>query len=145
MLKNTSGLPLTPTAPAPGFNKTHGLLIALLVLALALPLYVTSPSHQNLAILILMAAQIGVSWNIVGGYAGQVSLGHVAFYGIGAYTSAILFSVYGVNPWFAMIVGGVIAALVSLVIGWSCFRLKGHYFAMATIAVAEIIQIVFTN
>jgi len=145
MLKTTSSLPLTPGASVNGFNKIHALLVALLVLALALPLYITSPSHQNLAILILMAAQIGVSWNIVGGYAGQVSLGHVAFYGIGAYTSAILFSIYGINPWFAMIVGGVIAALVSLVIGWSCFRLKGHYFAMATIAVAEIIQIVFTN
>ena len=56
MLKTTSSLPLTPTASATGFNKTHGLLVALLVLALALPLYVTSPTHQNLAILILILA-----------------------------------------------------------------------------------------
>jgi branched-chain amino acid transport system permease protein len=145
MLKNSSSLPLSGPAGAKGFNKVQLLLLALLLLALALPLYVTGPTHLNLAILILMAAQIGVSWNIVGGYAGQVSLGHVAFYGIGAYTSAILFSIYHVNPWIAMLVGGVIASLVSLVIGWSCFRLKGHYFAMATIAVAEIIQIIFTN
>lgn len=121
------------------------LLLAVLILALLLPLFVKDPSHQNLAILILMAAQMGVAWNIVGGYAGQVSLGHAAFYGLGAYTSTLLFTQLGVNPWLAMLGGGILAAVISLAIGWSCFRLKGHYFAMATIAVAEIIQIIFTN
>ncbi|MDY7578015.1 branched-chain amino acid ABC transporter permease [Herbaspirillum sp. RTI4] len=139
---------LLPAAEAPRrqvFSKSVLALIALLAIALLLPLFVTNPSHQNLAILILMAAQMGVAWNIVGGYAGQISLGNAAFYGIGAYSSSILFTLLGVNPWLAMLAGGVLAALLSLVIGFSCFRLKGHYFAMATIAVAEIIQIVFTN
>ena len=117
-----------------------GLLVAILV-----PLFVKDPSHQNLAILMLMAAQLGVAWNILGGYAGQISLGQAAFYGLGAYTSTLLFAKLGINPWLAMLAGGVLAAAISLVIGWSCFRLKGHYFSMATIAVAEIIQIVFTN
>jgi branched-chain amino acid transport system permease protein len=121
------------------------LLLLALVVAVALPLLVDSPAHQNVAILILMAAQLGVAWNIVGGYAGQVSLGHAAFYGLGAYTSTLLFSQLGLNPWLAMLAGGIVAAAISLVIGWSCFRLKGHYFTMATIAVAEIVQIVFTN
>jgi branched-chain amino acid transport system permease protein len=121
------------------------LLLLALVVAVALPLLVDSPAHQNIAILILMAAQLGVAWNIVGGYAGQVSLGHAAFYGLGAYTSTLLFSQLGLNPWLAMLAGGIVAAAISLVIGWSCFRLKGHYFTMATIAVAEIVQIVFTN
>ncbi|MFJ3045342.1 branched-chain amino acid ABC transporter permease [Herbaspirillum chlorophenolicum] len=145
MLKNTSSLVMTAPPTGAGANKMRVALAGLLAMALALPLLVTSPTHLNLAILILMAAQMGVSWNIVGGYAGQVSLGHVAFYGIGAYTSAIMFSIWGINPWIAMLTGGIIAAAMSLVIGWSCFRLKGHYFAMATIAVAEIIQIIFTN
>ncbi|MEB0136780.1 branched-chain amino acid ABC transporter permease [Actimicrobium sp. CCC2.4] len=123
----------------------YALMLALLVIAVFVPQFVDSPSHQNIAILILMAAQMGVAWNIVGGYAGQVSLGQAAFYGIGAYTSTLLFAQFGLNPWLAMIAGGGVAALISIVIGWSCFRLKGHYFAMATIAVAEIIQIVFTN
>jgi branched-chain amino acid transport system permease protein len=92
-----------------------------------------------------MAAQMGVAWNIVGGYAGQVSLGHAAFYGLGAYTSTLLFTQFGLNPWLAMLAGGILAAVISLFIGWSCFRLKGHYFTMATIAVAEIVQIIFTN
>jgi branched-chain amino acid transport system permease protein len=120
-------------------------LIIMLVLALCMPLIDRNPAHQNLFILILMAAQLGVSWNIIGGYAGQISLGQAAFYGLGAYTSTLLFSRMGINPWLAILAGGGLAAVISLVVGWSCFRLKGHYFAMATIAVAEIIQILFTN
>lgn len=120
------------------------LVVTLLVLAF-LPLVVQNPSQQNLLILFLMAAQLGVAWNIIGGYAGQISLGHAAFYGVGAYSSTLLFLRFGINPWFGMPLGGAIAALLSLPIGWSCFRLRGHYFAMATIAVAEIMQIVFSN
>ena len=115
-----------------------------LAIALALPAVVDA-SHLNLAILVLMAAQLGVSWNIVGGYAGQVSLGHAAFFGLGAYASTLLLVKFGVNPWIGMLTGGVIAAALSLAFGWSCFRLKGHYFAMATIAVAELVQIFFTE
>ncbi len=116
-----------------------------LVAALVAPVFVTNASHLNLLILVLMAAQLGVAWNLLGGYAGQVSLGHAAFYGIGAYTSTLLLLNFGINPWIGMLAGGLVAALLSLGFGWSCFRLKGHYFAMATIAVAEIVQIVFTN
>ncbi|MEJ6022592.1 branched-chain amino acid ABC transporter permease [Ramlibacter sp. PS4R-6] len=112
--------------------------------ALAVPAFVDA-SHLNLAILVLMAAQLGVAWNIVGGYAGQVSLGHAAFFGLGAYTSTLLLVKFGVNPWIGIFAGGAVAVAVSLAFGWSCFRLKGHYFAMATIAVAELVQIVFTE
>ena len=126
-------------------NRRFLLLIVLGAAALGLPFVVTDPSRLNLAILALMAAQIGVSWNLVGGYAGQVSLGHAAFYGIGAYTSTLLLLKLGVNPWLGMLAGGLAAAVMSAGFGWSCFRLKGHYFAMATIAVVEIVQIVFTN
>ncbi len=130
-----------------GLGKPHRLLaLVLVLLALALlPVFVTDPARLNSIILILMAAQLGVAWNIVGGYAGQISLGHAAFFGIGAYTSTLLMIRWQINPWLGMLAGGFIAALVSLPIGWSCFRLRGHYFAMATIAVAEIVQMVFTN
>lgn len=122
-------------------------VFALLALAVALlvPFLTDDPSHLNMAILALMAAQVGVAWNLLGGYAGQVSLGHVAFYGLGAYTSTLLLVKFGINPWLGMLAGGVAAAVLSAGVGWSCFRLKGHYFTMATIAVAEIVQIVFTN
>lgn len=134
-----------PPVPGKTITANHIVLVLTLIAALALPLFVHSPSHQNVAILVLMAAQMGVAWNILGGYAGQVSLGQAAFYGLGAYTSTLLFAKWGINPWLAMIAGGFLAAAISLVIGWSCFRLKGHYFTMATIAVAEIVQIFFTN
>jgi len=124
---------------------TRFLLVFLLGFVIIFPIIEKSPSHQNFVILVLMAAQLGVAWNIIGGYAGQVSLGQAAFYGLGAYTSTLLFTKFGINPWFAIPIGGLLAACISLAVGWSCFRLKGHYFAMATIAVAEIIQIVFTN
>ncbi len=113
--------------------------------AALLPLATSNPTHLNLAILVLMAAQLGVAWNLLGGYAGQVSLGHAAFYGIGAYTSTMLLLNFGVNPWLGMLLGGAVAAALSFLFGWSCFRLKGHYFAMATIAVAELVQIGYTN
>jgi branched-chain amino acid transport system permease protein len=124
--------------------RTFAIPLLGLAVALVLPAFLDS-SHLNLAILVLMAAQLGVSWNIVGGYAGQVSLGHAAFFGIGAYASTLLLVRFGVNPWLGMISGGVLAASLSLAFGWSCFRLKGHYFAMATIAVAELVQIFFTE
>ncbi|MEI6733628.1 MAG: branched-chain amino acid ABC transporter permease [Comamonadaceae bacterium] len=118
--------------------------VAALLAAMLLPSMIDS-SHLNTAILVLMAAQVGVAWNLVGGYAGQVSLGHAAFYGLGAYASTLLLIKFGVNPWIGVVSGGVIAAFLSLAFGWSCFRLKGHYFAMATIAVAELVQIFFTE
>ncbi len=121
------------------------IIAAVVVAAALLPLASSNPAHLNLAILVLMAAQLGVAWNLLGGYAGQVSLGHAAFYGVGAYTSTLLLLNFGVNPWLGMLAGGVVAAGLSFGFGWSCFRLKGHYFAMATIAVVEIVQIVFTN
>jgi len=125
--------------------KALKIMVGLGAVAALLPFATNNPTHLNLAILVLMAAQLGVAWNLLGGYAGQVSLGHAAFYGLGAYTSTMLLLNFGINPWLGMLLGGVVSALLSLAFGWSCFRLKGHYFAMATIAVAEIVQIVFTN
>jgi len=116
-------------------------LVALLVAAV-FPLVVTSATWQNTAILMLMVAQLGVAWNILGGYAGQVSLGHAAFFGTGAYVSTLLALRFGLTPWVGMFAGAGVAAALSVVIGWPCFRLKGHYFAMATIAVGEIVQAV---
>lgn len=143
---NAAILPLNePTVSIMKITSGKIILITGLLLACLAPLVIKDPSHQNLAILVLMAAQLGVAWNILGGYAGQISLGQAAFYGLGAYTSTLLFAKWGINPWLAMLAGGVLSAGVSLFVGWSCFRLKGHYFSMATIAVAEIIQIIFTN
>jgi branched-chain amino acid transport system permease protein len=122
-----------------------GTTSALLLAAALFPLVVGRPSPQNTAIVVLMTAQLGVAWNILGGYAGQVSLGHAAFFGCGAYTSTMLLATLGLSPWLGMLAGAGLAAVLALAVGWPCFRLRGHYFAMATIAVGEIVQVLVTN
>jgi branched-chain amino acid transport system permease protein len=92
-------------------------------------------------IMIFTSAALGLAWNLIGGYAGQLSLGHAAFYGIGAYTSTLLFLRFGVSPWIGMIAGGALAAVASVIIGLPCFRLRGAYFTLATIAFAEVLRI----
>src|ERR1700676_4214026 len=145
----TATQPTAPIAASSGGSRLvtakRIALLAVVALALVLPSLVAKTSQLNYATLVLMIAQAGVAWNILGGYAGQVSLGHAAFYGIGAYTSTQLLLVFGLSPWLGMLAGGGVAVLFALAIGWPCFRLKGHYFAMATIAIAEILQVVVTN
>ena len=78
------------------------------------------------------------SWNILGGYCGQISLGHALYFGIGAYATTVLFTKFGVLPWFGALGGGAIAVAVALALGYPTFRLGGHYFSIATIVIAEI-------
>jgi branched-chain amino acid transport system permease protein len=117
-----------------------------IVLALmAYPWVFTLPFPQHLMILVFLFAMLGQSWNILGGYAGQVSLGHATYFGIGAYTSTLLLIKLGITPWVGMIAGGLMATALSQVIGYPCFRLKGHYFVIATIVLAAIVHTLFIN
>ncbi len=79
----------------------------------------------------------------MGGYAKQLSLGHAAYFGLGAYTSTILQIDFGISPWIGMVAGGIVAMLASLPIGALCFRLRGPYFAIATIATAQVLMLLF--
>jgi len=81
------------------------------------------------------------AWNIVCGYTGQLSLGHSALSGIGGYVSTLLLINAGMSPWFGMLIGAVCATGVGVLVGWPCFRLRGPYFALTTIAFAEILRI----
>ena len=117
-----------------------GVLIAF---AIVLPLVVTDRFATDIFIRILLFAFIGVAWNLMGGYAKQLSLGHAAYFGLGAYTSTILEIRYGISPWIGMVAGGVVAMLASLPIGAVCFRLRGPYFAIATIATAQVLMLLF--
>ena len=119
------------------------LLAAAAVALLALPLVVTSAFAIDIFIRVLLFSFIGVAWNLMGGYAKQLSLGHAAYFGLGAYTSSILLIDYDVSPWIGMIAGGVVAMLASLPIGALCFRLRGPYFAIATIATAQVLMLLF--
>jgi len=90
---------------------------------------------------ILFFAMCATAWNIIGGFAGQYSFGHAAFLGLGAYTSTLLYLNLGVSPWIGMLAGGTVAALAGAVISYPCFRLRGAFFALATIAFAEMLRV----
>jgi branched-chain amino acid transport system permease protein len=96
---------------------------------------------------ILFFAYVGLAWNILGGYAGQFSFGHAAFFGIGAYTSTLLFLRTGVSPWLGMLAGGLLAAGFGLFEGYLSFRygLRGPYFSLVTLAFAEMLRVVAVN
>jgi branched-chain amino acid transport system permease protein len=124
-----------------------GLLAFILFICVlaAVPLFLQNPFLFHILIMIMMYATMSIGWNIIGGYAGQVSFGNAAFFGIGAYATAILLINYNINPWLGMLAGCVLSVGLAVVVGYPCFRLRGHYFAIATIAVGEIMGVIFTN
>jgi len=111
----------------------------------AVPLVVRNSFFLHVCILVLMWTVLGAAWNVLGGFAGQVSFGHAALFAVGAYTTIILYLKGGLAPWWGIPLGGLAAALVSLPIGLLCFRLRGPYFSLATLAVAEIVKLVALN
>lgn len=117
----------------------------LLLFLLTAPFIFQARYSQHVLILVLLYITLGSAWNILGGFAGQLSLGHAAFFGIGAYTAAIIASKTALSPWWAMIAGPVVVLPIALVVGWICFRLRGPYFTLATIAVGEVVRLVALN
>ena len=122
-----------------------GLLLALGVMLLLFPVAFTKPYPRDVMIKIFLYGLLAQAWNLLGGYCGQVSLGNAVFFGIGAYASAVLVMSWGLSPWLGMLAGMALAVLVSQAIGFPCFRLRGHYFAIATIAIGEIVQTIMIN
>ncbi len=110
-----------------------------------LPLVTKNAYLRNVIVLTLMYAALAQSWNILGGYCGQISLGHALYFGIGAYAVAKLYASYGVLPWFGMLVGGGLAVLLALALGYGTFRLRGHYFSIATLVIAEMGLLIVHN
>lgn len=106
-----------------------------------------SSYNMHVLIMVMFFAYLSTCWNLLGGFAGQHSIGHSAFVGLGAYTSTFLFLKTGLNPWLGMLSGGIVAALAGLFIGYLCFRyrLKGLYFVLVTIAFTEILTLLFSN
>ena len=117
--------------------------VGLLCLALlvVIPLIIQSPFVYHLFVLICVYGALATAWNIVGGYAGQLSLGHAVFYGVGSYTATLLVINFGITPWLGMFVGAGISALVAVMIAYPTFRLRGPFFALATIAVLEVFKL----
>ncbi|MBI1201196.1 MAG: branched-chain amino acid ABC transporter permease [Rhodopseudomonas sp.] len=126
-----------------GIGRFASIVIVVAVLA-AVPLVVHSNVTLNFLVATLLAALAGQGWNILGGYGGQYSFGHAAFFGTGAYVTAILQVRYGVNAWAGFAAGIAGGAVVGAVIGGLSFRsgLRGSYFALVTLAFAEVLRIV---
>lgn len=95
---------------------------------------------MRVVILVMLFAAMGQSWNIVGGLANQISLGHAAFFGIGCYTSTILLIRFGLSPWIGMLAAMLLAALAGAILSLPTMRLRGHYFALATLAFGEVMR-----
>jgi len=121
------------------------LAILAAVFLVVYPLLVHNRFFLHLSIMVLLYALLGMSWNLLGGYTGQISFGHAAFFGTGAYTSTLLLLRFGLSPWLGMFVGAVLALLLSLPLGWLTFRLRGPYFALATLAFAEVVRVIVYN
>lgn len=117
---------------------------AVLLLAI-FPLFIRNNFYLDGLILIFIWSAYAGAWNILAGYAGMMSLGHNAFFGIGAYTSTVLLLRFGLTPWLGMLVGGLLSAAIGLILGLVCFRLRSHYFALATLAFGEVAYIVAVN
>ena len=120
--------------------------LILLAIALVYPLLTMPfPVYQRLGALVLLAAIGASAWNVVGGYAGQVSVGHAVFFGVGAYSAVLAYHYLGLPPIAGVPIGMAVSVAIAAAIGVPTLRLSGHYFSMATIAVAELARLLTTT
>lgn len=128
------------------FSTTWTSIVAIMIVGILIPLLIPHQTYLlHLMVIILIFSALANSWNILGGYAGQLSLGHALFFGMGAYTTGLLtwyIEYYKTNPWLSIFIGGCISLLIGLGLGTICFRLKGPYFALSTLAATEIVRLV---
>lgn len=115
------------------------------LLLVVFPFVVKDPFWQNLAVLVLIYASAATAWNLLGGFTGQVSFGHAVFFATGAYTTGYLLIHAHLIPWFGIAVGALLATIVGVIIGFPVFRLRAHYFSIATIALQQVAFIVVVN
>ncbi len=125
--------------------KQWPLVVIGFVFIAAWPLLVHDVFYQRIGALVLLAAISASAWNLLGGYAGQVSVGHAVYFGAGAYASLVVFTDWGWPPIAGAPVGVVVSMAISALVGTPTFRLRGHYFSMATIAAAELFRILAAN
>ena len=127
-------------------RKREVLVGIVVVAALALlPLPIKDVYTQNLIIITVLFAGLAQAWNILGGYCGQISLGHALYFGVGGYVSTLLYLKAGLPPSLGLFAAFGVSGLLALLVGWPCFRLSGHYYAIATVVVGEIGYLLFLN
>jgi len=119
-------------------------LIVLLLLSI-LPLVGLSTYMMHIIILVVMWACIGMAWNLLGGYCGQVSFGHAAYFGVGAYTAGILYRSFHISPWWGMPLSILVVTAFSFLLGLIVLRLRGPFFALSTLAMGEVMRVSAEN
>jgi branched-chain amino acid transport system permease protein len=119
--------------------------LVIFAVLLAVPFMGLNTYIMHILILVLMWSVIGQAWNILGGYTGQVSFGHAAFFGVGAYTAGILYQHAEISAWWGLPICIVVLTVLSLIVGYICLRLRGAYFALATLALGEICRVAAEN
>lgn len=127
-------------------NKYIGIGVVIGIIAI-FPYIVTHKYVLHESVLVMLSAYLASSWHMLGGYVGQYSLGHAAFFGVGAYTSTLLFIGFGISPWIGLLIGACFASLFGLLLGFLCFRygVKGPYFLLLSLAYGEVFVLIATN
>ncbi len=127
-------------------KRLYFLLATIFLILLILPLFLDNYA-LGIFVMIFFWAYVGQSWNVLTGYTGHISLGHALYIGVGAYTSTYLAQTFGMTPWFGLLIGGVLAAVIALFLGFLGFRfgLRGVYFVILTIAFAEISRLIVSH
>ncbi len=128
-----------------GKRQNQGVLLAFVAASILLPQLTRARFTQHILIMVVLYAVLGEAWNIMGGYVGLVSIGQAAFFGLGSYISSFLFVEYGINPWIGFAAAGVITAIFGILVGLPVSRLRGRYFAIGTIALGQMMKVVFEN
>ena len=129
------------TALTRRFGTDFYVTLALVVIPAILALVVKDKFYLHVLIMMMFYAAASSAWNIIGGFGGQLSLGHAAFFGIGAYTSTLLFIDFGISPWVGMLAGAAISMVIAAIIGYPSFRLRGPFFTLVTIAFSVVLRI----
>lgn len=137
MTREAQGIRRRPAGPLIGG--------AVLLALAAVPALTSSIYLMHVLIVIFMFVVLAVSWNIIGGMAGYVSFGHVTFFALGAYLCAILYRDLGASPFFSAPLGGLLAAMIAFLVGWPTLRLREEYFAIATLGLAFIFEVLSWN
>lgn len=125
--------------------RNYYMLVLFMGIIFVIPFFILSPYYLSIMIFVAINSILVVSLNLLMGYTGQVSLGHAAFYGLGAYISGILSSKLGISPWLALPAAVFSTGIMAFIIGGACLRLKGYYLVMATLGFGLILQIIFVH
>ena len=125
--------------------KPYFALIVFAAVFLLLPLVARASYLIHMLVMTMLFAYLASAWNIIGGFVGQFSLGNGVYIGIGGYIAACLFKFNNVSPWFGILIAGVITGLLAMIVNYPCFRLRGTYYSLSTVAILYVVKIFMTN